>query len=122
MKTLQELQKEYEETETAYKSSKDLYFEKVLELKRAVVQFAKYKAGDKVVYIKRNQWNGTETRIDGIVRDVIASKEYVDQAILPHYYVGKRTKSGKIHSSHNVEWGSISEIDIMPFTEIEIKP
>ena len=116
MKTLEELQKEYVEAEATLNAAKDAYFDKVVEIKKAVVQYAKFKVGDKINHVFKG-WreNDPFTRKPGIIREVIAGSDYGNEPIAPRYIVGKITKSGAIHGSQNINYSSIAESDIELF-------
>ena len=115
MKTLEELQKEYAAERKAYEKIKAEHVAKCEEIKAAVIALAKYKVGDKVVYVGGSSWIH-EKNIPGIIRSVHAIQRYGDE-LSPCYRVAKVTKSGAPHASQDIGYSQIDEKMLIPFVE-----
>lgn len=73
-----------------------------------VRSLAKFKPGDKVVWTK----NGFSGIIRGIIRDVVADRPGPYNPLRVAYKVGKITKSGEIHKTHDITWSPVPEEEL----------
>lgn len=117
MKTLEELQKEYDDENNSFYVIKNAHDDKIDRIKNAVVALASYKVGDKVLVIARGLGLGGFKTVPGVIRTVHAMQRYGNK-LMPCYRVAKMTKSGAPHASQDVGFSQIDEGSLIPYSEV----
>lgn len=111
MKTLEELQVEYNEAVEIKQKALGDFFIKSEELKEQTLKLAKYKVGQKASIKIEYGMRGDEIET-GIIRNIITKNRYSDKLYIG-YVVGKITKSGAMHKIQNVSYSAIEESNII---------
>lgn len=81
------------------------HFKRKEEYIKEFLAYAKYREGDQIEFLDRS-W-GKSDKKEGIIRKVKVIIE--SNSLFIAYDVGKVTKSGKIHKSHNITYRPIHE-------------
>lgn len=110
MKTIEELQLDYYNENRLLTEAKDRYKINTDLIKSKVMLYAKYKPGEKISF-KEESHKGEKIHT-GIIRHVFPMAKY-SNTLGVYYSIGKITKSGEIHKSHDIVYHRVAEKDII---------